>query len=348
MDDQDFLANDDDDDYDYERTQRAARNLAALRAPVTYNIEFEKLFNFMEAGIIDLEAPYQREVVWNDGKQGHLIDSLVKNYYVPPAIFSIRENPLAEHDIRMAIDGKQRLTSIHNFMHNRIPQIDSADGMRIWFSHRTRVGAKNRVMTELERKEFKSKILTCVEYRQLSEEQEQEIFRRVQLGMALSTAEKLFANPGPLADFVRELMDTFKDLCSMVDSKRKVSFQILLQVYLTVVEKPRKICSAKELETKLSKREDVEEKDQILLKSVLDIFTNFIKKYPDVWTTPTKMAPIEFIMCAYLIATKDSSEAEIAENIIKMRKKIRENFIDVRSNQRLYAFIKDYIDNKIE
>ena len=69
------------------------------------------------------------DVVWPETKQAGLIDSMLRNYYIPPVIFgqcilheiclkvtltstACKIDPETHQEIRVCIDGKQRLTSI--------------------------------------------------------------------------------------------------------------------------------------------------------------------------------------------------------------------------------------------
>jgi hypothetical protein len=64
----------------------------------------------IEKGQIDLEPEYQRGVVWNTSKQSAVIDSLFRNCYVPPVLFSIHTAINEEGDceeLRICVDGKQ-------------------------------------------------------------------------------------------------------------------------------------------------------------------------------------------------------------------------------------------------
>lgn len=69
-------------------------------------------------GLIDLTPPYQRDVVWTEAKQMKLLDSLYRNFYVPPIVMVIvREEG---HRVMRCVDGKQRLTSIQKFMDGQV------------------------------------------------------------------------------------------------------------------------------------------------------------------------------------------------------------------------------------
>ncbi|RUS17510.1 hypothetical protein BC937DRAFT_89892 [Endogone sp. FLAS-F59071] len=105
----------------------------ALTKPHATTLSMWKLYDLMERGLIDLDAEYQRDVVWAHNKMSHLIDSILKNYYVPPVLFAIKQNAEGRN-VRVCVDGKQRLTSIKNisvssprFMDNEIPHINPGD-----------------------------------------------------------------------------------------------------------------------------------------------------------------------------------------------------------------------------
>ncbi|KAJ3154961.1 hypothetical protein HDU86_004480 [Geranomyces michiganensis] len=337
----------DDDDSDEETAEFQRRANAALSAPQPFTVPFRDLAQHIESGVIDLDAPYQRDVVWNGAKQGHLIDSLVKHYYVPPVIFSIHQGT-GGIDIRVAIDGKQRLTSIARFMRGEIPQIDSVTGQRIWYSSVTRrkTTKKVRVMTPEEQREFGDMQMICVQYRGISFEQEQEIFRRVQLGVALSTSERLFAKGGPLADYIRELMVKHEDLLGRIETRRKLGFTVLGQIYVIICFRPSRIQVSTHVDKEMSKEERVPERYRTLVSEVLNLFEEVANNAPELFTQPTRMSPMEFIMCAYMISVREADHYKaLGKKMIEMRKITRKQFLDIRTNQRIYDFMKRHIDN---
>ena len=59
------------------------------------------------------------DVVWPTGKQMEIIDSLFHNFYVPPVIFAVMHDEEGE-EVRVCVDGKQRLTSIVKFLDGHV------------------------------------------------------------------------------------------------------------------------------------------------------------------------------------------------------------------------------------
>lgn len=69
------------------------------------------------------EPPYQRLSVWSEEKQSFFIDSLLRNYPVPPIFLHKKIDDSTGKQTFNIIDGKQRLTSIKRFINNEISAI---------------------------------------------------------------------------------------------------------------------------------------------------------------------------------------------------------------------------------
>lgn len=105
-------------------------------ASVYTTLELHKLIH---QGYIDLNPPYQRgalyyhiparwvapdlskDPVWSIERQTVLIESIYRNYYIPPILFLVTENdPTSDTPLRVCMDGKQRLTSIQAFFDGQV------------------------------------------------------------------------------------------------------------------------------------------------------------------------------------------------------------------------------------
>ncbi|KAJ7665540.1 hypothetical protein B0H17DRAFT_1143428 [Mycena rosella] len=131
-------------------------------------------------GTIDLNPPYQREIVWPAQKQALLIDSLFRNFYIPPVVFAVR---MDEDDVPT-----RRPTAVHPVkkQHFYYTSPEKVQRLQIPDEEKIRFGQMN---------------ITCIEYSELTPTMEREIFQRVQLGMPLTTAEKLAAVDSPWAEW---------------------------------------------------------------------------------------------------------------------------------------------------
>ncbi|MBN8446652.1 MAG: DUF262 domain-containing protein [Gammaproteobacteria bacterium] len=83
--------------------------------------------NFWENYLLNkynFDPAYQRRSVWSDEKQSFFIDSILKNFPMPPIFLHQKiddDTGKTRYDI---IDGKQRLTSLVRFLKNEIPASD--------------------------------------------------------------------------------------------------------------------------------------------------------------------------------------------------------------------------------
>lgn len=78
------------------------------------DLSLETIAGMVDSGAIDIQPQYQRRARWSNEKRSALIESFLLNIPVPPVY-------LAEDDYGTysVIDGKQRITAIHDFMSDR-------------------------------------------------------------------------------------------------------------------------------------------------------------------------------------------------------------------------------------
>lgn len=95
------------------------------------NHSIATLWEFFQYGKFNFDPEYQRNGdVWNEDKQSFLIDSIIKNFPLPPIFLNEQideETGNTKYDV---IDGKQRLQSIFKFIKGELslPDDCSSDG----------------------------------------------------------------------------------------------------------------------------------------------------------------------------------------------------------------------------
>lgn len=83
--------------------------------------------NFYEGyqlGKYNFDPPYQRRSLWTEEKQSFLIDSIIKNFPIPPIFLHQKIDDSTGKTFYDVIDGKQRLSAIIEFIENRLPVTD--------------------------------------------------------------------------------------------------------------------------------------------------------------------------------------------------------------------------------
>ncbi|MCC7401183.1 MAG: DUF262 domain-containing protein [Chitinophagaceae bacterium] len=148
---------------------------------------------------IDLDADYQRELIWSRKQQLDLLDSIVKDIDIPK-LYLVEVKDSKQYDYE-CIDGKQRMTTILNFFK---PELDEENPLTV------EVVGRNFTYQELKKKhptiagDIEKYALSFVIYKPFHDDGEfvRQIFRRLQLGVRLNTGELLKTRTGTIRDFI--------------------------------------------------------------------------------------------------------------------------------------------------
>ena len=151
-------------------------------------------------GRINVDAEYQRGIVWSEPQQMLLIDSILRGFDLPK-IF-LRKLPDGSPHLFDVIDGKQRLTSIWRFF---------ADDFRLpWSQEYPTVGdiggKKWSDLPQDAKDRLQYSRVTVTELQTEDEDEIRELFQRLQRGEPLNAAEKRNAMDVPVRLFVAETL----------------------------------------------------------------------------------------------------------------------------------------------
>ncbi|KAG2073790.1 hypothetical protein BDR04DRAFT_1094371 [Suillus decipiens] len=348
------------------------RNVLKLPRATTYTTQ--ALFEQIVGGDINLEPEYQRDVVWSESKQVGLIDSILRNFYIPPVIFVSHQHTDGS-ETKTCIDGKQRLTSIYRFMHGLIHHKDPQTGDKYWYklnaSNQSGRSAGYMLPVKYQRL-FANKQIVCIEYQDLPDSEEREIFQRVQLGMALTPAEKLQVTNTPMASFVRQLEAEYfgedKPLGGGAldwDRTRGGDFRCIAQALYCISKYPslQSVGTVPQIEkwlqnptrrTKSKKKASDDEdltKDELFLSYIHDTFRVFSQLVGDPDLCPIflqsgwRVSPVEFVtICLLISVEKDKLQLRaLAEKLGRMREVVREEHVDIRMNARVSKTLLDFV-----
>lgn len=336
------------------------------------------------AGDIDLEPDYQRGVVWPKSKQSAIIESLLSHYYVPPILLSQKEDPETGEPKWTCIDGKQRLSSVKLFMNNevrlRCPQpfghihltlipallptcqipVRDANGRSFYY---TSAGPGKRSLPPEVYKRFRKETIPAVIYEGLNDEQEREMFQRVQMGVTLSAAEKLSALRNKWTIFFDELTKKYMDadstsghsLTHIVSISRSQEWYLVAQSALVILHsREAYVPTYSALKTFMER--DKKGPSERLQTEVKETMARYIRLANDSrWNKPLlpnkvgsmarKLSPVEFVMTSYMIWKYPTATFyELAEWTGILRKSIHEA---VPSQVRMNGFCVRFLRDKI-
>lgn len=155
---------------------------------------------------IDLNPPYQRDVVWNNGDKGKFITSLFEGFVASSVIFNMDNKGCSLN----CIDGKQRLSSIMGFMNDEFPI--TLNGKELYYGNSKKSDDKEYLNDE-NKALFNNTKLHSITYQDLKYEEQVELFNRNHYGTRMSSGERIkgFIKKKYLKIFDNIISDT-KDL----------------------------------------------------------------------------------------------------------------------------------------
>jgi len=166
----------------------------------------ERQGNNIPISVEDTEVPtWQRQLVWTEEEQGLLIYSICMNYPIGMMVLWHKPN-----DIRVPIDGRQRLYAIKRFFENRlaIPDLPSVDEELRKAKLAPSQEDIDRGFKEMPlqfRDLLEDYELSIYEFENIAEPVAMDIFVRLQGGKSLNKVEIRAALGGKLCDFVSSL-----------------------------------------------------------------------------------------------------------------------------------------------
>ncbi|KAK7039174.1 hypothetical protein VNI00_010078 [Paramarasmius palmivorus] len=203
-----------------------------LDTPINRPMPCMWLYNEMASGRIDLDPEYQRDVVWNDLKQSSLIDSILNHHTISQIIFGGRQHDLLGLGSRVPpilflctsptynvpilrfMSGEVSIFYTKNDVHltvTPLPRyvaplqkpINSKTSRQYWWTSSDVKG--RRELPENLRQRFLSAAITCLDYKHMTDDNERDLFSRIQNGTTHTCAERLQAKNGPHAALIRKM-----------------------------------------------------------------------------------------------------------------------------------------------
>ena len=193
----------------------------------TADLPLGTLADMVETGAIDLEPGFQRRERWSVEKQSALVESFLLNVPVPPIYLAEEQN-----GTYTAIDGKQRLKAISDFIHGRLSlrkleALSSADGLR--FSD-----LPTEIVNALKLRPF-LRVVTLL--KQTESHLKYEVFLRLNRGGETLNSQEIrnVAFRGPLNDLICQLSETpFLKSQLKIDSTKSTAYKEMADTELVL------------------------------------------------------------------------------------------------------------------
>jgi len=195
--------------------------------------DVETITSRINAGVLDLQPDFQRGEVWSKNKKQRLIDSILRDWHVPP--IHVVENTITKR--QEVLDGQQRLVAIRDFARDDFevdgtiepvdPEIVKLDGM-----------IYSDLPEEVKRifNQFSLRVYRIVDYKST---EPAELFFRLNQPTNLTGAEQRNAFFGPVRQQIKELVEKLpsygfnKNLIGFSNSRMAYD-DVLCRVALTI------------------------------------------------------------------------------------------------------------------
>lgn len=168
----------------------------------------------------DVDLTYQRERIWPLKLKQYLIDTILRKLDIGRIWVRVGDKKY------WIVDGQQRLTAIWEFADNKFPLSSEFSG---------ELGGKYyKDLPREYRESFDEYNVTIIYLRGMTDEEIRDIYRRINSGVPLNTAERLNALPGDIVPTMRKLSEHkfFQDVCGLGRLKRYRAYHVTAQIML--------------------------------------------------------------------------------------------------------------------
>ena len=164
----------------------------------------------MDEGMIDLDPPYQREVVWTQNQMRSFVETLWMDYPVP-MIFMARQAAHG-HGVE-CVDGKNRLLAIHRYVKGQFATKGTTfidvDRHR-WPPPQSSLlpqsspqsSTQSSHLTRALQDAFMNKMLQVCTFERIDPKERRDFFQRIQMGVNLTSTERLHSEDHELVHFL--------------------------------------------------------------------------------------------------------------------------------------------------
>lgn len=168
--------------------------------------DIETIVSRVKSGDIDLQPDFQRGEVWSRSKKQRLVDSILRDWHVPP-IHVIEDIETRKQEV---LDGQQRLAAIRDFIDGEFAldgEIEPADNALLQLH-----GCKYRDLPEAFKRRFNQftiRLFRIVDYKP---GEPGELFFRLNQPTSLTGAEQRNAFFGPVRSQIKNMVKALDDM----------------------------------------------------------------------------------------------------------------------------------------
>lgn len=237
----------------------------------------------------DLKPPYQRGKIWDPKDKQGFIDSVFRGIVPNPIIINVEENGKLT-----CIDGKQRLTTLKEFLDNKFcfkycNDDDNDNCINIYYSKIEDPQHQNnpeyRILSTVaganELSYFDNRSIPIIKYTHLTYADQIDIFNRIQNGKKLTTGEIIMSifPTDRMSESYKKFIDAkIGIITKYVKKDKERSGNILLLTDIVFLLEDKKICKNKNVRETFLKRFETLTKLNDMLKRVSPVIELYFSK----------------------------------------------------------------------
>lgn len=293
------------------------------------NVDIAVIMNRIENHDLNLQPDFQRGEVWSEKKKKKLIDSILRDWKIPP----IHVIPNSEQ-IDEVLDGQQRLIAIRDFLSNEFAidgNIQPYDS-KINDLH----GKKYKDLPDEVKRKFNRYSITFISLTDYKPEEPAELFDRLNQPAPLTAAEKRNAYVGDTRNQIKQLVVEFEDLGAEKDtigfSNSRLAYDEIISkfAYMVEINSLKKKVTAGDISKRY--RDDTVYSDETLsiVRNSLKEFIEVMKYYKNSNSYIPKMSKATIISWFIFISKDILNRDELVKLIA------------------LFEFSRDYFKKKIK
>lgn len=173
---------------------------------IPWDPDVETIISRIDSGALDLQPEFQRGEVWSKSKKQRLIDSILRDWHVPP--LHVVENPTSK--LQEVLDGQQRLAAIRDFYRGEFPVDGDIQPSSASISPLN--GLRYRELPEHAKRQFDQFSLRVYRIVDFNSSEPAELFFRLNQPTNLTAAEQRNAFFGPVREQIKKLVDGLPEM----------------------------------------------------------------------------------------------------------------------------------------
>ncbi|WP_330111988.1 DUF262 domain-containing protein [Cetobacterium somerae] len=170
------------------------------------DLELEIIYRRIKENELDLQPNFQRGEVWSEKKKKKLIDTILRNWQVPPIHMLEKKNSTEE-----ILDGQQRLATIRDFFDNKI-QIDG-----FIEPHSSEIKKYHdfyfEQLPDSLKRDLRRYTIRAIRIYKYDPKEASELFFRLNQPSTLTSAEQRNSFIGITRDQVKDVVNYFEKIC---------------------------------------------------------------------------------------------------------------------------------------